>query len=274
MKCFNCENIVEESFKVCPNCGKTLPKVCINCGIRYEDKARFCTSCGSKLETLFLEDSSNEDALKTLDNLELEDSDILAKSAPIPNFTLDEEIDIVDTPDIETDDFIEIEPDLTDSDTIEISENNIENISLDDINIESEDIDEEIELSVSELKKQKSDIKYLKHYPLPKGLPFSFDKLRSFFIDSDIFESAEEIFLKAESAFAISKGGTAFIRGKAGYGKSFFAEKIKEYIKEIPNSEISFVVSEVNAFDFDYMVFISLINELMEVKNATIDIIL
>ena len=84
MKCFNCENIVEESFKVCPNCGKTLPKVCINCGIRYEDKARFCTSCGSKLETLFLEDSSNEDALKTLNNydfnyLYLADENILVE---------------------------------------------------------------------------------------------------------------------------------------------------------------------------------------------------
>ncbi len=287
MKCFNCESIVEESSQTCSGCGKTLPKVCINCGIRYEEKSKFCTSCGAKLETLFLDDSDNDDALKTLDNLNIEEDESLksVSQAPIPHFTVDEgidlvpeeieeEIEVVETENVESEDFIEIEPDLSDNDTIEISASKIVETLDEEIIIETGDtgeIDEEIELSISELKKQKSNTKYLKHYPLPKGLPFSFDKLRSFFTNSDIFESAEEIFLKAESAFASSKGGTAFIRGKAGYGKSFFAEKIKEYIKKTPDSEISFVVSEVNAFDFDYMIFISLINELMEVKNASIE---
>ncbi|MBO4698425.1 zinc ribbon domain-containing protein [bacterium] len=53
MKCFYCsytDEIKEAGF--CHGCGKELARLCPVCGIKYDKNARFCMSCGGKLEEL------------------------------------------------------------------------------------------------------------------------------------------------------------------------------------------------------------------------------
>ena len=53
MKCFYCsctDEIKEAGF--CHGCGKELARLCPVCGIKYEKNAKFCMSCGGKLEDL------------------------------------------------------------------------------------------------------------------------------------------------------------------------------------------------------------------------------
>jgi tetratricopeptide (TPR) repeat protein len=60
MKCFYCsysDEIKETGF--CHGCGKELARFCPVCGIKYNKSAKFCMSCGGKLEDLPLRKAEN-----------------------------------------------------------------------------------------------------------------------------------------------------------------------------------------------------------------------
>ena len=60
MKCFYCsysDEIKETGF--CHGCGKELARFCPACGIKYDKNAKFCMSCGGKLEDLPMRKAEN-----------------------------------------------------------------------------------------------------------------------------------------------------------------------------------------------------------------------
>ena len=53
MKCFYCSFSDEnKDAGFCHGCGKELARLCPVCGIKYDKNAKFCMSCGGKLEDL------------------------------------------------------------------------------------------------------------------------------------------------------------------------------------------------------------------------------
>ena len=53
MKCFYCSCTDEnKDAGFCHGCGKELARICPACGIKYDKNAKFCMSCGGKLEDL------------------------------------------------------------------------------------------------------------------------------------------------------------------------------------------------------------------------------
>jgi len=53
MKCFYCSWLDEsKEAGICVGCGKELGRFCPVCKIKYDKNAKFCMSCGGKLEEL------------------------------------------------------------------------------------------------------------------------------------------------------------------------------------------------------------------------------
>ncbi len=54
IKCKNCENEVNQKWKVCPFCGKEIEKElkCENCGFKLEENWEMCPNCGVKIGEL------------------------------------------------------------------------------------------------------------------------------------------------------------------------------------------------------------------------------
>lgn len=96
----------------------------------------------------------------------------------------------------------------------------------------------------------------------------SFDRLIAETVTEEFKDSCIPMLRKIEQNFRICKGGLFFLRGKSGIGKSRFYGNMKTFSEkpENPDSEtFSLVVSDVNLFDFDFMIFINLIKKLMKI---------
>lgn len=50
-RCPNCQNWVEEDFKICPICGTQLKGTCPSCSQAVEVGWRICPYCGKELKT-------------------------------------------------------------------------------------------------------------------------------------------------------------------------------------------------------------------------------
>ena len=60
MKCFYCSCTDEnKDAGFCHGCGKELARLCPVCGIKYDKNAKFCMSCGGKLEDLPVRKAEN-----------------------------------------------------------------------------------------------------------------------------------------------------------------------------------------------------------------------
>ena len=90
----------------------------------------------------------------------------------------------------------------------------------------------------------------------------SFDDLIKEIVSPEFEESCLPMLKKIEQNFKICKGGTFFLRGQSGIGKSRFfnnANAFSEKTKDSENQTFRVVASDANIFDFDFMIFINLI---------------
>ena len=98
----------------------------------------------------------------------------------------------------------------------------------------------------------------------------SFDELISETVTPEFEESCSPMLKKIEQNFKICKGGAFFLRGASGIGKSRFFNNMKAFADKNRNSEnrsFRVIASDANIFDFDFMIFINLIKELMEIDS-------
>ena len=98
----------------------------------------------------------------------------------------------------------------------------------------------------------------------------SFDELVGETVTPEFEESCIPMLRKIEQNFKICKGGAFFLRGASGIGKSRFFGNMKVFADKNRNSEnqtFRVVTSDANIFDFDFMIFINLIKELMEIDS-------
>lgn len=77
----------------------------------------------------------------------------------------------------------------------------------------------------------------------------------------------KQLFSDIAAKLSAGEGGIYFLEGEAGVGKSYIAKLIDEHVKANPPKDVSVAVSAANAFDFDYMIFIHLIKNLMHIKS-------
>lgn len=100
----------------------------------------------------------------------------------------------------------------------------------------------------------------------------SFDEFIHDTVTPEFEESCIPMLRKIEQNFRICKGGTFFLRGPSGIGKSRFFNNAKAFSdkKDFSDSETFRVVaSDANIFDFDFMIFINLIKKLMKIDDST-----
>ena len=98
----------------------------------------------------------------------------------------------------------------------------------------------------------------------------SFDDLVSETVMPEFEESCAPMLRKIEQRFRVCQGGTFFLRGASGIGKSSFFENIKAFAdknRDSENQTFRVVASDANIFDFDFMIFINLIKELMKIDS-------
>ena len=97
----------------------------------------------------------------------------------------------------------------------------------------------------------------------------SFDELIRDTVTPEFEESCVPMLRKIEQNFRICKGGTFFLRGQSGIGKSRLFNSIQAFSdkKESSDSEsFRVIASDANIFDFDFMIFINLIKKLMKIS--------
>jgi len=119
---------------------------------------------------------------------------------------------------------------------------------------------------------KKADSYKLKPRQVHETYDVSFDELIHDIVTPEFEESCIPMLRKIEQNFRICKGGTFFLRGPSGIGKSRFFNNAKAFSdkKEISDSETFRVVaSDANIFDFDFMIFINLIKKLMKIDDST-----
>ena len=96
----------------------------------------------------------------------------------------------------------------------------------------------------------------------------SFDRLIAETVSEEFKDSCIPMLKKIEQNFRICKGGLFFLRGTSGIGKSRFYGNMKAFAEKRANSDsetFNLVVSDANIFDFDFMIFINLIKNLMKI---------
>ncbi len=98
----------------------------------------------------------------------------------------------------------------------------------------------------------------------------SFDTLIKETVTPEFEESCTPMLKKIEQGFRICQGGAFFLRGASGIGKSRFFENMKGFAdrnRDSENQAFRVVASDANIFDFDFMIFINLIKELMKIDS-------
>ena len=97
----------------------------------------------------------------------------------------------------------------------------------------------------------------------------SFDALIQETVTPEFEAACLPMLRKIEQNFKICKGGTFFLRGQSGIGKSRFFNSMKAFSdkRESSDSEsFRVIASDANIFDFDFMIFINLIKKLMKIS--------
>ena len=98
----------------------------------------------------------------------------------------------------------------------------------------------------------------------------SFDDLIKEIVSPEFEESCLPMLKKIEQNFKICKGGTFFLRGQSGIGKSRLFSTMKAFSEKTEsagNQGFRVIASDANIFDFDFMIFINLIKRLMKIDS-------
>ena len=116
----------------------------------------------------------------------------------------------------------------------------------------------------------KDEICKLRPRQVHETYDISFDELISETVNPEFEESCVPMLKKIEQNLKICKGGTFYLRGQSGVGKSRFFVNMKAFSERTENAgEQAFriIASDANIFDFDFMIFINLIKRLMKIDN-------
>ena len=98
----------------------------------------------------------------------------------------------------------------------------------------------------------------------------SFDELISETVGPEFEESCVPMLRKIEQNFRVCKGGSFFLRGQSGVGKSRLFSSMSAFSKKTEDAEngtFRVITSDANIFDFDFMIFINLIKKLMRITS-------
>ena len=98
----------------------------------------------------------------------------------------------------------------------------------------------------------------------------SFDELIKEGVAPELEESCVPMLRKIEQNFKVCKGGTFFLRGQSGVGKSRLFSDMSVFSKKNESAEnktFRVITSDANIFDFDFMIFINLIKKLMKITS-------
>lgn len=100
----------------------------------------------------------------------------------------------------------------------------------------------------------------------------SLDSLIGAAVTSEFEESCAPMFRKIEERFRVCKGGSFYLKGSSGSGKSHIVNSLRSFAeKNTPENGYSIIISDANIFDFDFMIFISLIKALMKIKSNDVN---
>ena len=98
----------------------------------------------------------------------------------------------------------------------------------------------------------------------------SFDEFISETVAPEFEESCVPMLRKIEQNFRVCKGGSFFLRGQSGVGKSRLFGSMSAFSQKTENDEsgtFRVITSDANIFDFDFMIFINLIKKLMKISS-------
>jgi hypothetical protein len=98
----------------------------------------------------------------------------------------------------------------------------------------------------------------------------SFDELISETLPPEFEESCVPMLRKIEQNFRVCKGGSFFLRGQSGIGKSRLFSSMSAFSQKTEDADdLTFrvITSDANIFDFDFMIFINLIKKLLKISS-------
>ncbi|WP_407695265.1 zinc ribbon domain-containing protein [Selenihalanaerobacter shriftii] len=59
--CYNCDSVIEEYARFCPECGVELVMSCPECETELDPKTKFCSNCGFNFESDNNDDRGSEE---------------------------------------------------------------------------------------------------------------------------------------------------------------------------------------------------------------------
>ena len=175
--------------------------------------------------------------------------------------TLFDELSTVEKLRIEDDDQYDVDDKKGGQKLSEIIEDSSDGKDEVNINLKSEKI----------LVKNASDYE-LKPFPVDETYDVSVDNLIEEVVTGEFEESFKPLMKDMEKRFKECRGGTYFLKGDAGSGKSSLVHRLKNYsLQKDKGKNFNLVVTDANIFDFDFMIFISLIRQLMKIKSNDVN---
>ena len=163
---------------------------------------------------------------------------------------------------------------LKDEDQFEIEPETQDGQKLSEIIEESSDQGDESKITLkseSILVKKASDYE-LKPFEVNETYDVSVDSLIEEVVTEEFEDSFKPLMKEAEKGFRKCRGGMFFLKGDAGSGKSSLVHRLKNTsLKKDAGRSYNLVVTDANIFDFDFMIFISLIRQLMKIKSNDVN---
>ncbi len=165
---------------------------------------------------------------------------------------------------------LEIEPAGTSDEAVELVAETSEEKIPEKTEVTEEHKPDDAAFAAAEQMLVKSASNYkLKPRQVNETYDVSFNALIAETVTPEFEDSCTPMLRKIEQRFRVCKGGSFFLRGASGIGKGRFFSKIKAFSEKNKGGDLSFrvIVSDANIFDFDFMIFISLIKELMGISG-------
>ncbi|MFO7735756.1 MAG: hypothetical protein R6W70_06020, partial [bacterium] len=180
---------------------------------------------------------------------------------------VEEQTTEVEDIELETTEPEEVEPEEVEPEEVEPEEVEPEEVEPEEV--EPEEVEpEEVEPEEVELKKDEKEISAPAHPEIKQHLfskDFSLDKLFDSIENTSYKSKIRPVFKAIENKVKKHEGGMWFLKESNGSGSQFFIEKIKKVAPD--QSGVKVIVSEANLHEFDYILFINLIKELLSINS-------
>jgi len=164
---------------------------------------------------------------------------------------------------------------LEDEDQFGIEPESQDGQKLSEIIEESSDSDKDeakIPLKSENILVKKASDYELKPFEVNETYDVSVDSLIEAVVTEEFEDSFKPLMKEAEKGLRECRGGMYFLKGDAGSGKSSLVHRLKNVsLKKDVGRSYNLVVTDANIFDFDFMIFISLIRQLMKIKSNDVN---